>query len=129
MRQKKNFVEIDIYSVNDFHGHLRAEAADPGIAVLSGVINELMKQNPVGSLLLGGGDMFSGTIDANEYQGLPVVTAMNKMGFSANTAGNHIFDYPLDVIKRQAAAANFPIWEQILLRLQVIELRNLLNHM
>ena len=34
---------------------------------------------------------------------------MNKMGFSANTAGNHIFDYPLDVIKRQAAAANFPI--------------------
>ena len=38
--------------------------------------------------------MFSGTIDANEYQGLPVVTAMNKMGFSANTAGNHIFDYP-----------------------------------
>lgn len=107
--RKKNFVEIDIYSVNDFHGHLRAEAADPGIAVLSGVINELMKQNPVGSLLLGGGDMFSGTIDANEYQGLPVVTAMNKMGFSANTAGNHIFDYPLDVIKRQAAAANFPI--------------------
>lgn len=106
---EKNFVEIDIYSVNDFHGHLRAEAADPGIAVLSGVINELMKQNPVGSLLLGGGDMFSGTIDANEYQGLPVVTAMNKMGFSANTAGNHIFDYPLDVIKRQAAAANFPI--------------------
>ena len=106
---EKNFVEIDIYSVNDFHGHLRAEAADPGITVLSGVINELMKQNPVGSLLLGGGDMFSGTIDANEYQGLPVVTAMNKMGFSANTAGNHIFDYPLDVIKRQAAAANFPI--------------------
>ena len=80
---EKNFVEIDIYSVNDFHGHLRAEAADPGIAVLSGVINELMKQNPVGSLLLGGGDMFSGTIDANEYQGLPVVTAMNKMGFRA----------------------------------------------
>lgn len=31
---EKNFVEIDIYSVNDFHGHLRAEAADPGIAVL-----------------------------------------------------------------------------------------------
>lgn len=106
---EKPFVEIDIYSVNDFHGHLRAEAADPGGAVLAGVINELMKQNPAGSLLLGGGDMFSGTIDANEYQGLPVVTAMNKMGFSANTAGNHIFDYPLDVIKRQAAAANFPI--------------------
>lgn len=106
---EKPFVEIDIYSVNDFHGHLRPDAADPGMAVLSGVINELMKQNPAGSVLLGGGDMFSGTIDANEYQGLPVVTAMNMMGFSANTAGNHIFDYPLDVIKRQAAAANFPI--------------------
>lgn len=106
---EKPFVEIDIYSVNDFHGHLRAEAADPGIVVLSGVLQELMKQNPSGALLVGGGDMFSGTIDANEYQGRPVVLAMNKMDFAANVAGNHIFDYPLEVIKKQTATANFPV--------------------
>ncbi|WP_455652594.1 bifunctional metallophosphatase/5'-nucleotidase [Phascolarctobacterium sp.] len=106
---EKPFVEIDIYSVNDFHGHLRAEAADPGMAALAGAVSELMKQNPEGALLVGAGDMFSGTIDANEYQGQPVVIAMNKMGFAANTAGNHIFDYPLEIIKKQAAAAEFPL--------------------
>ncbi|MCD8360812.1 MAG: hypothetical protein LUC29_08385 [Acidaminococcaceae bacterium] len=106
---EKPFVEIDIYSVNDFHGHLRAEAADPGMAALAGAVSELMKQNSEGALFVGAGDMFSGTIDANEYQGQPVVIAMNKMGFAANAAGNHIFDYPLEIIKKQAAAAEFPL--------------------
>lgn len=105
---EKPLVEIDIYSINDFHGYLRAEGTAPGAAVLAGTTYELMKQNPTGSLLLGGGDMLSGTIDANEYQGMPAVMVMNKMAFAANVAGNHIFDYPLDVIKKQAAAADFP---------------------
>ncbi|WP_337366450.1 5'-nucleotidase C-terminal domain-containing protein [Phascolarctobacterium sp.] len=106
---EKPLVEIDIYSINDFHGHLRAEGTDPGISCLSATVNALMKQNPTGSLLLGGGDMFSGTIDANEYQGMTSVMAMNRMPFAANVAGNHIFDYPLDVIKKQASAAQFPL--------------------
>lgn len=105
---EKPLVEIDIYSVNDFHGHLRAEGTDPGISCLSATVNELMKQNPAGSLLLGGGDMLSGTIDADEYQGMTSIMVMNRMPFAANVAGNHIFDYPLDIIKKQAAAAQFP---------------------
>lgn len=45
----------------------------------------------------------------NEYQSMTSVMAMNRMPFAANVAGNHIFDYPLDVIKKQASAAQFPL--------------------
>lgn len=109
MAEEKPFVEIDIYSVNDFHGAIRAEGAKPGAAVLAGAIQELGAQNPAGSIVLGGGDMFSGTLDADEYEGMPVIYAMNQMGFSADVVGNHIFDYDQKVIAKQASAATFSL--------------------
>ena len=93
MAEEKPFVEIDIYSVNDFHGALRAEGGKPGVALLAGAIQQLGAENPAGSIILGGGDMFAGTLDADEYDGMPVIYAMNQMGFSADVMGNHIFDY------------------------------------
>ena len=109
MAEEKPFVEIDIYSVNDFHGALRAEGTKPGAAVLAGAIQQLGAQNPAGSIIMAGGDMFSGTLDADEYEGMPVIYAMNQMGFSADVVGNHIFDYDQKVIAKQAAAATFPL--------------------
>ncbi len=109
MAEEKPLVEIDIYSVNDFHGAIRAEGAKPGAAVLAGAIQQLGAQNPAGSIILGGGDMFAGTLDADEYEGMPVIYAMNQMGFSADVMGNHIFDYDQKVIAKQAAAATFPL--------------------
>lgn len=108
MAEEKPFVEIDIYSVNDFHGALRAEGAKPGVALLAGAIQQLITENPAGSIILGGGDMFAGTLDADEYEGMPVIYAMNQMGFSADVIGNHIFDYDQKVIAKQATAATFP---------------------
>ena len=108
MAEEKPFVEIDIYSVNDFHGALRAEGAKPGVALLAGAIQQLGAENPAGSIILGGGDMFAGTLDADEYEGMPVIYAMNQMGFSADVMGNHIFDYDQKVIAKQATAATFP---------------------
>ena len=108
MAEEKPLVEIDIYSVNDFHGALRAEGTKPGIAVLGGAIEQLGAQNPAGSIILGGGDMFAGTLDADEYDGMPVIYAMNQIGFSADAVGNHIFDYDQKIIAKQASAATFP---------------------
>lgn len=108
MAEEKPLVEIDIYSVNDFHGALRAEGTKPGIAVLGGAIEQLGAQNPAGSIILGGGDMFAGTLDADEYDGMPVIYAMNQIGFSADAVGNHIFDYDQKIIAKQAYAATFP---------------------
>ncbi|MGE4588582.1 MAG: bifunctional UDP-sugar hydrolase/5'-nucleotidase [Acidaminococcaceae bacterium] len=109
MAEEKPLVEIDIYSVNDFHGALRAEGTKPGIAVLAGAIQQLGAENPAGSIILGGGDMLSGTLDADEYEGMPVIYAMNQIGFSADVVGNHIFDYDQKTIAKQAAAVTFSL--------------------
>ena len=101
--------QIDIYSVNDWHGYLRAGDNVPGAARLAYALDELMQRNKNGTVLVGGGDMLSGNADANEFNGLSVIAAMNRMGFSANCAGNHAFDYNADIIKQQAKAANFPL--------------------
>ncbi len=102
-------VRLDIYSVNDWHGYLREDKNVPGAARLDFALAGLMADNPEGALLLGGGDMLAGSTDANEFNGMSVVDAMNEMGFAANCAGNHAFDYDFDVIRQQAAAAKFPI--------------------
>ena len=48
MAEEKPLVEIDIYSVNDFHGALRAEGTKPGAAVVAGAIQQLGAQNSAG---------------------------------------------------------------------------------
>ena len=101
--------QIDIYSINDWHGYLRIGDNVPGAARLAYALDELMQQNKNGAVLVGGGDMLSGNADANEFNGLSIIAAMNRMGFSANCAGNHAFDYNADIIKQQAKAANFPL--------------------
>ena len=102
-------VQIDIYSVNDLHGRLRAAENAPGAARLAAALNLLTAANPKGTLIVGGGDMLSGSIDADSFDGLNAVEAMNLMGFAANCAGNHAFDYNFPAIVRQAKAAYFPL--------------------
>lgn len=102
-------VQIDIYSVNDLHGRLRAAENTPGAARLAAALNLLTEANPKGTLIVGGGDMLSGSIDADSFDGLNAVEAMNIMGFAANCAGNHAFDYNFPAIVRQAKAADFPL--------------------
>lgn len=101
-------VQIDVLSLNDWHGHLRAADGCPGAARLGAVVQGLRDKNPGGVLLLGAGDMFSGSIDADEFKGLPVVSAMNEMGFAADCIGNHTFDYDMLLIRQQAVMAKFP---------------------
>ena len=101
--------QIDIYSINDWHGYLRADSDVPGAARLAYALDSLVQQNPDGALVVGGGDMLSGNADANEFDGMSAIAAMNEMGFTANCAGNHAFDYDWDIIKKQARAADFPL--------------------
>ena len=102
-------VPLQFLLVNDFHGHLRSETEAPGAAKLAAVIEELRRENPEGTVLLGGGDMFSGTLDSNEFRGRPAIELMNALHFDGDVAGNHIFDFNRTVIARQALWAQFPL--------------------
>jgi 5'-nucleotidase/UDP-sugar diphosphatase len=102
-------VPLQFLLVNDFHGHLRSETEAPGAAKLAATIEELRRENPEGTVLLGGGDMFAGTLDSNEFRGRPAIELMNALHFDGDVAGNHIFDFNRAVIARQALWAKFPL--------------------
>ena len=101
-------VELQILSVNDFHGALSAGGKNPGAAQLARYIDELRSQKPDGTLLVSAGDMFQGSPDSNLLYGRTVVDIMNHLRFDAMTIGNHEFDWGEDVLRQRISQAQFP---------------------
>ncbi|MDO4543454.1 MAG: alpha/beta fold hydrolase [Clostridia bacterium] len=97
-------VVIDIIEVTDFHGALVTSSNQPVGAVLTRHIKEIREDNPNGTLLLGGGDMYQGTSVSNILKGVPVSDWMDYTGFDVMAVGNHEFDWGLDTFEYTTAA-------------------------
>jgi 2',3'-cyclic-nucleotide 2'-phosphodiesterase (5'-nucleotidase family) len=106
-------VELRLLYVNDFHGFalpykpLGSDAALGGAAYLAAAVDRLRREKP--SLLLAAGDMIQGNNWANLFQGASSIELMNTMKFDAMAAGNHEFDYGLEVLRRLLSQARFPV--------------------
>lgn len=101
-------VELTVLSVNDFHGALVESGRNPGIAKLGSYMLQVKGENPHGTLIFSGGDMFQGSPDSNMLYGKTVVEAMNYIGFDAMAVGNHEFDWGLDKLQQQIDQSKFP---------------------
>ncbi len=105
--------ELRILHVNDFHGF--AEPYQPpgstemlgGVAYLAAYVDQLRQEKP--TLLLAAGDMIQGSNWANLFQGKSAIRLMNAMKFDAMVAGNHAFDYGLQVLRQRIRQAKFPV--------------------
>jgi 5'-nucleotidase/UDP-sugar diphosphatase len=104
----KDVAQIQIISINDFHGALTESGQNPGAAKLVTYIEKMRSQNPEGSILLSAGDMFQGSPDSNLLYGKTVVDVMNYAQFDAMTLGNHEFDWGIDVLKQRIQQSAFP---------------------
>lgn len=91
---------LTIFHTNDLHG--RTDAYPSLITTL----NEAKAAYGDG-LLLDAGDIFSGTLYFNEFQGQDALTFMNQMGYDAFVPGNHEFDLGSPESGHQALAAFF----------------------
>jgi 5'-nucleotidase len=78
-----------VVSTSDLHGHIDQAA------LFGGFVNNLraVRQHDGGVVLVDAGDMFQGTIAANETEGAAVIRAYNALGYHAAVVGNHEFDY------------------------------------
>ena len=103
-----SYVQIDILTINDFHGALAEAGKNPGAAKLAGWLSAEKAKNPQGTLILSAGDMFQGSPDSNLLYGKTVVDVMNQIGFDAMTLGNHEFDWGFDTLQARAKQAKFP---------------------
>ncbi len=103
-------VDLQLLSINDFHGRLEAPSAgNGGAAQLVGAVNKLRSENPntawvsVGDNI--GASTFISAIDGDN----PTLDALNAGGLNVSAVGNHEFDKGLaDLLGRVEERSNFP---------------------
>ncbi|GAA0370452.1 5'-nucleotidase C-terminal domain-containing protein [Bacillus horti] len=107
------FKIITIFATSDIHAHLEpyvpngAESEIGGLAKMSQVINEARQTQPH-TLLVDGGDAPYNTNIGNLTEGASTIDVMNAMQYDAMVLGNHDFDFPFEVLERNAGHATFP---------------------
>lgn len=100
---------IDIISFNDFHGALAEdvrEGRDTGMVKLVAATREAISKNP-NTLIVAGGDNYSGTAKSNLTYGAPVSTMMKAMGVVASSVGNHEFNWGTQLMDQWQKDADF----------------------
>ncbi len=95
---------IVIMHTNDLHGQLLPRDGVGGIAEIATVIRS---NRP--DLILDAGDISTGTFLSDEFKGAPTIQAMNKIGYTSGTIGNHEFDYGQDALRLRLNEAKFPL--------------------
>jgi 2',3'-cyclic-nucleotide 2'-phosphodiesterase (5'-nucleotidase family) len=89
---------------NDLHGQLLPRDGIGGIAEIGTIIRAAAPD-----LIFDAGDISTGTFLSDEFKGAPTIQAMNKIGYTAGTIGNHEFDYGQDVLRMRLREARFPV--------------------
>jgi len=101
-----NIVEINIVSINDFHGALVSSGPNDlnlGAPRLVQAVLDKVDSTP-NTIVVAAGDMYFGTVLSNTFYGEPVSYMLNLMGITASAVGNHEFTWGVDQI---------PIWSEI----------------
>lgn len=108
------FPTVRVLETTDFHGAIlsgarerRTQRALGGSAVLASHLQRLHDENPQGTVLIDGGDLFQGTMISNLQFGRPVVEQMNALGYAVAAIGNHEFDWNADTLARRVRAMRF----------------------
>ena len=107
---------ITILHTNDLHGQTESFTSKKdgkpevgGLERLGAVIKREKACDPDGTLILDAGDISTGGAVSDYFNSLPIVDAMNNMGYDAMTIGNHEFDSGREVLKGIVEQANFPV--------------------
>jgi len=93
---------MTLMHTNDTHAHLE------NIARRVTAIKDIRSQVD-NSILLDAGDVFSGTLFFNQYEGLADLQFMNMIGYDAMVPGNHEFDKGPATFAEFIKKASFPI--------------------
>ena len=108
------FPSVRVLETTDFHGAIlggtrerRSQRPIGGSIGLAAAIERERAQNPEGTVLLDGGDLFQGPMISNLQFGRPVVEQMNLLGYTAAAVGNHEFDWGVDTLVKRVREMKF----------------------
>ena len=89
---KEKITEINLVTVNDFHGRIEQSGASGGIAALARAVDEFRRGNPQ-TVFAAAGDMIgASTFTSFIQQDVPTIEALNEAGLDVSSVGNHEFD-------------------------------------
>ena len=89
---KGNTVDINLVTVNDFHGRIEQSGTAAGIARLSTAVNQFRAENP-NTIFAAAGDMIgASTFTSFIQQDVPTIETLNAAGLDVSAVGNHEFD-------------------------------------
>jgi 5'-nucleotidase/UDP-sugar diphosphatase len=107
-----NIKYLTVLHTNDNHGRFwHNEEGEYGMSARKTLIDQLRfeaKQQGHAVLLLSGGDINTGIPESDLQQAEPDFKGMSLLGYDAMALGNHEFDNPISVLKKQQQWANFP---------------------
>jgi len=107
--QDEDPYELTIMHTNDTHSwHEPNRDGDGGAARQATVVQQIRDQVE-NSILLDGGDRFTGTLFHVQWLGQDSAQIMNAIGYDAMTLGNHEFDNGDDVLAAFVDALEFPV--------------------
>lgn len=104
IQAQENSGNVTIYHTNDMHGYVTESENVIGLAKIAA-----LKESNDHSILVDAGDATQGLPIASLSKGADIIRLMNVAGYDVMVAGNHEFDFGIDVLKQNVAAANFPI--------------------
>ena len=88
----KSSVDINLVTVNDFHGRIEQAGAAAGIARLSTAVDSFRAENP-NTVFAAAGDLIgASTFTSFIQQDNPTIDALNAVGLDVSAVGNHEFD-------------------------------------
>ncbi len=105
--------KITIFYTSDEEGYLeptrdRVKSSGGSAQVMAALRQRGYLPGGDRSLLLGGGDMWTGPAISTWFQGESTVEVMNAMGYQAAAIGNHEFDFGEERLRANRKAAGFP---------------------
>ncbi len=100
---------LTIMHTNDTHAHHDPESNGDGGAAREATVVQQIRSEVENSILLDGGDRFTGTLYHIVYRGEDQVAIMNALGYDAMTLGNHEFDDGDETLAAFVGGVNFPV--------------------
>lgn len=101
------YILLTLLHTNDMHGRVYYPAEARGLVRIATLVRRIRAEMP-NTLLLDAGDIIHGTPEMKAFHGMPILAAMNTLGYDVATVGNHEFDFGQDVLHNAISTARFP---------------------
>ena len=103
-------VDVTVLYTNDEHGWMEGLTPGAGAAQLMALWQADEGLGPgSNTLVLSGGDMWTGPAISSWFDGASMAEVMNAMGYTAAAVGNHEFDFGLATLRERADQSRFPL--------------------